>query len=180
MKKILNYMIYTLTLTHLTPVLAPATNVQIFNAYSNRTLSNQGLSGAVVPTGNNQINYLQLLALSEKEPFVIKKTLIVCSSSAQATGTTSLGISNTDGNGDQKIRSIDLYKNLDQYQNNELVCLTSIDVDGFTGITIPILYQNSSITFYFTIEKKTAIKYELSGEDIIKYYTDVENIFLKK
>ncbi len=159
---------------------ALTTSLQIFNSYTNRTLTNQGLNTNITATCKSTVSYLQFLAMSENEAFEIKQTLIVCSSSAQATATTYLAVTSTDGNGDQNTKSIDLYKKPDQYLDTHLICSTPIRIEGFTGISIPTLLGSASITFYFTIERRASQANRLFAGDAAKQYATPAGQFLLK
>jgi hypothetical protein len=150
----------------------------LFNSWTNRVAANQGLNASITATSKGSISYLQLLGLSEIEPFEVTETLIQSSSSAQNTAISALTISSVDGNGESHSKVIDTFRRPNQYTDNQIVVDEHYRLDGSTGVAIPSLLASCTVTFFFTLIKRGSVANATFGGGAVRQYSK-GNILLK-
>ncbi len=137
-------------------------NVDIFDAYKNQGLANQGLnSNITVSILSGTASYLQILVNSGVQPVEVGEFLFNSSTAGQLTQTFNL-TKNSD-NGHSETDTIVFVTDIYQNSTSQVVYDTPFIIDGYTGLTLTSLLASATVTLYFYPKKRVELAMATQG-----------------
>ena len=121
------------------------TNVDIFDSFTNRTLSNFGQNSTITTTSTiSGVTYIELLAQSESQPFYVGRTMIISTTALQLDQ--SVAVTHRDAAGERRdhvfMPTVDPYQN----QSDRIIDDYTYLIDGYTRLRFSTIRPSATVT----------------------------------
>ena len=143
-------------------------DVDIGDAYTNRTASNFGQSNEItMGSGVPGVSYRNFLANSEREPFMVGATMVISTTAGQLNET--MTVTHRNASGDRKDFTISPTPDPYQSQTDRVIDFTEYIFDGFTRIRFSRVLTGSVLVRLYLKNKFSATQ-EVAGRDSLIDY----------
>lgn len=128
-------------------------NVDIGDSYTNRAASNFGQSAHITITSTVQgVSYLEFLAQSEAQPFIVGRTMIISTSAGQLDQ--SVAITHRNASGDRQDHVITPTLDPYQAQTDRIIDDTEYMFDGMSRLRFNQINANATVTVKMYLRHK--------------------------
>lgn len=144
-------------------------------AWSNGSLNFTGTGGTVaIASALSNVNYQQFLFQSMNNPFSVGLTYIQATSSSGSGNlsqvVTPITLTTQDANGNQAQKILTPTVDPYQQQTNVIALRQAFRMDGFTKLTIPVIYAYTTITLRFYPSDTLNLARGLAGKPVTQGY----------
>ena len=155
---------YIIQIRHTNPIVGAVSNVDVGDAYTNRTATNFGQNTNITITSTiSGVTYLEFLSQSESQPFIVGRTMIISTTAGQIEQTVAVTHRNASGDRLDHIitPTIDPY----QIQTDRVVDDYEYMFDGMSRLRFNQIASNATVTIRMYLISKWSSTQEIAGRN---------------